>query len=92
LAKKFKEKQKKSGLPLAFFFRIFSRFLIAQFLTFCGWKGLWETKNYVYRRRLLISSIYRVKKWNMIFTSSRPQTALSPGPFKIDQVSNRHQF
>jgi len=40
--------------------------------------------------------IYRVKKWNVKFTPSpptcQPLTALSPGPFKIDEQSNRLRF
>jgi len=70
--------------------RLFSNFqsiFFVEFLTFNIWNCSKGTKNYVYRRQFLISSIYRVKKRNIKFTPfpsiSRPQTASSLDPIKI---------
>jgi len=77
--------EKNPPLP---FKKKFSRKLFVEFLTFHNWNCLGGTKNYVYRRRLHISLIYRVKKWNIKCTPSpptyQPRTASSSGPFKID--------
>jgi len=76
-------------------FKILSQFFF-EFLTFDSWNSFSGTKNDVYRRRLLISSIYRVRKWNIKCTpfssTSRPRTSHSPGPFKIDESSNTLWF
>jgi len=68
---------------LAFFKKIISRFSFGEFLMFDGWNCLGETRNIVYRRQLLVSSSYRIKKWNVKCILRLP-TAPSSGPFKID--------
>jgi len=77
------------------FFKIFSQKLFVEYITFDGWNCLRGIKNGVSRRRLLISSIYRVKKWNVKCTplspTSRPRTAPSSDPFKIDN-NNTHRI
>jgi len=45
------------------------------------------TKNYVYRRRLLISSIYRVKKWNLKFTPFPPTSRRDLPPLLVCKMS-----
>jgi len=47
------------GVPLAFF-QFFGIFFV-EFLMFASWNCLGRIKNNIYRRRLLISSIYSVK-------------------------------
>jgi len=77
------------------FFQILSLKLFVEFWMFGGWDSLRGTKNYVYRRRLLISSIYRVKRANIKCTpahTSRPWPAASLGPLKIDKLSNAHRL
>jgi len=87
--------KKKLGVPLAFF-RFFGRIFFVEVLSFNGEKYFEETKYDVFRHRLLILSFYLVNKWNIKLTPYRPTswpwTAPSPGPFKIDKLSNRPQF
>jgi len=67
------------------FFRIFFREFFSLIFTVKSRKCRGETKINVYRRRLLISLIYRVENWTIKFSlfhpTSQPQTAPSPGPF-----------
>ena len=68
--KSVRKKKKNVGVPLAFFFQILSKKLFVEFLILDSWNGLWGTKKDVHGRRLLIVSIYRVKKWNTKYTLS----------------------
>jgi len=83
------------------FFKILSQKSFVEILTFDGGNSFRRTvpthpQSDVFRRRLLISLISSVKKWNISFTpippNFRPRTAPSPGPFKIDQLNSRHRF
>jgi len=56
--------EKNLGVPPCLFFKFEPKFFV-EFLTFDSWNCLGGTENDVYRRRLFISSIYRVKKWNI---------------------------
>ena len=73
---------------------------LAFFKKFCAKKFLWNfyrliveggNKIDVYRRRLLISSIYHVKKWNIECSVQPLGCELPPfGPFIIDTLLATH--
>ena len=77
------------------FFLILSPKLFVEFLAIDSWNVLGGNKKDLYRRRLLMTSVYRVNKWNIncsLFPpTSWPRTDPFSGPFKIDELSNTLQ-